>query len=336
MIDIITLNHGSGGKASQDLIKEIFIKSFGDPNAILSDSAILNIDSKKIAFTTDSFVIDPIFFPGGDIGKLAVCGTVNDLAVSGAIPKYLTASFILEEGLLISELKTITESMAKQAKIADVKIVAGDTKVVQKGKCDKVFINTTGIGIFEKNYQYISNGEKIISGDKVIVNGTLGDHSIAILGARNEFDFKTDIQSDCACLNNLIQDILNKNLCVKFMRDVTRGGLATVLNELSEMINLGIELKEKEIPIKKAVSGLCEILGFDPLYLANEGKVLMIVKSDHSDDIIKILRSNPLGKESKIIGEIVSDHSGIVANITEVGGKRIINMLQGQQLPRIC
>ena len=181
MSDIITLNHGSGGKASQDLIKEIFINSFGDPNAILSDSAILDIDSRKIAFTTDSFVIDPVFFPGGDIGKLAVCGTVNDIAVSGAIPKYLTTSFILEEGLLIDDLKKIVDSMAKQAAIANVKIVAGDTKVVQKGKCDKIFINTTGIGILEKDHGYISTGEKIIAGDKIIVNGPLGDHSIAVL-----------------------------------------------------------------------------------------------------------------------------------------------------------
>jgi hydrogenase expression/formation protein HypE len=336
MTDIITLNHGSGGKASQDLIKEIFINSFGDPNAILSDSAILDIDSRKIAFTTDSFVIDPIFFPGGDIGKLAVCGTVNDVAVSGAIPKYLTTSFILEEGLLIDDLKKIVDSMAKQATIANVKIVAGDTKVVNKGKCDKIFINTTGIGIFEKDYSYISTGEKIIAGDKIIVNGTLGDHSIAVLGARNELEFKTEVQTDCACLHELIQDILTAGKQIKFMRDITRGGLATVLNELAEIVNLGIELTEKEIPVKDSVNGLCEILGFDPLYLANEGKVLMIVHQDDAKDIVEIMKRNPLGKESKIIGDIVSDHPKMVVGKTEIGGKRIINMLQGEQLPRIC
>jgi hydrogenase expression/formation protein HypE len=336
MNDIITLNHGSGGQASQDLIKEIFIKSFGDPNAILSDSAILNIDSEKIAFTTDSFVIDPIFFPGGDIGKLAICGTVNDIAVSGAIPKYLTASFILEEGFPINDLKIIVDSMAKQAAIANVKIVAGDTKVVQKGKCDKIFINTTGIGIFEEDYNYISTGEKVSVGDKIIVNGTLGDHSIAVLGARNELEFKTEVKSDCACLNDLIQEVLKAGKRIKFMRDITRGGLATVLNELAEIVNLGIELSEKEIPIKESVNGLCEILGFDPLYLANEGKVLIIVNHNDARDVIEILKKNPLGKESKIIGEVVSEHPKMVVGKTEIGGKRIINMLQGEQLPRIC
>jgi len=336
MSDIITLNHGSGGKSSQDLIKEIFIKSFGDPNAILSDSAILDIDSRKIAFTTDSFVIDPVFFPGGDIGKLAVCGTVNDIAVSGAIPKYLTASFILEEGLLINDLKKIVNSMAEQAAIASVKIVAGDTKVVNKGKCDKIFINTTGIGTLEKDYSYISTGEKIINGDKIIVNGPLGDHSIAVLGARNELEFKTEVQSDCACLHELIQDVLKAGKQIKFMRDVTRGGLATVLNEFAEIVDLGIELTEKEIPVKESVNGLCEILGFDPLYLANEGKVMMLVHKDDAKEIVEIMKKNLLGVESKIIGEIVSDHPKMVVGKTEIGGKRIINMLQGEQLPRIC
>ncbi len=336
MNDIITLNHGSGGRASQDLIKSIFIKSFGDINSVLSDSAILNIQSEKIAFTTDSFVIDPIFFPGGDIGKLSVCGTVNDLAVSGAVPKYITASFILEEGLPINDLKKIVNSMAVQAKLANIKIVAGDTKVVHKGKCDKIFINTTGIGVFEEDYSYISTGEKVEVNDKIIINGFLGDHSIAVLGARNELGFKVDIQSDCACLNELVQSVIKANIRIKFMRDVTRGGLATVLNELSEIINLGIELDEKEIPIQESVNGLCEILGFDPLYLANEGKVLMLVHSEDADNVIKILNKNPLGVESKIIGKIVADHAKMLVGKTKVGGKRIINMLQGEQLPRIC
>ena len=336
MSDFITLNHGSGGRASQDLIKSIFIKSFGDIDSVLSDSAILNIQSEKIAFTTDSFVIDPVFFPGGDIGKLAVCGTVNDLSVSGAVPKYITASFILEEGLPINDLKEIVNSMAVQAKLANIKIVAGDTKVVHKGKCDKIFINTTGIGVFEEDYSYISTGEKVDINDKIIINGFLGDHSIAVLGARNELGFKVDIQSDCACLNELIQSVIKANIRIKFMRDVTRGGLATVLNELSEIINLGIELDEKNIPVRESVNGLCEILGFDPLYLANEGKVLMVVRSEDADNVIKILKENPLGIESKIIGEIVSDHPKMLVGKTKVGGKRIINMLQGEQLPRIC
>lgn len=336
MTDIITLNHGSGGRASQDLIKDIFISSFGDPDVILSDSAILNLDSKQIAFTTDSFVIDPLFFPGGDIGKLAVCGTVNDLAVSGAVPKYLSASFILEEGFLLNDLETIAESMGKQAEMSNIKIVAGDTKVVPKGKCDKIFINTTGIGEFEKDYKYLSTGEKVEVGDTVIINGTLGDHSIAVLGARNKLGFSTAIQSDCACLNELIQSVLKENIQVKFMRDITRGGLATILNELSQITNLGVGLNEKEIPVQESVSGLCEMLGFDPLYLANEGKVLMVVHPDDADRTVNILKKNSFGKESKVIGGIVADHPKMVVGKTEVGGKRIINMLHGEQLPRIC
>ena len=336
MKDLITLNHGSGGRASQDLIKNIFIKPFGDNNKVLSDSAILNIPEEKVAFTTDSFVIDPIFFPGGDIGKLAVCGTINDLSVSGAVPKFITASFIIEEGFPVNDLKKIVISMVKQAKVANVKIVAGDTKVVHKGKCDKIFINTTGIGVFEKDYSFISTGEKVEVNDKIIINGFLGDHSIAVLGARNEMDFKVDVLSDCACLNELIQNLIKADLRIKFMRDVTRGGLATVLNELTEIINFGIELDEKNIPIRESVNGLCEILGFDPLYLANEGKVLMVVHSEDADNAIKILNKNPLGVESKIIGEIVSDHPKMLVGKTTIGGKRIINMLQGEQLPRIC
>ncbi|MCB2195427.1 MAG: hydrogenase expression/formation protein HypE [Bacteroidetes bacterium] len=336
MNDLITLNHGSGGRASQDLIQNVFIKSFGDQNYILSDSAVLSLPHKQVAFTTDSFVIDPIFFPGGDIGKLAICGTVNDLAVSGAIPKYLSASFIIEEGFAINELKKIVESMAQQAKIADVNIVAGDTKVVQKGKCDKIFINTTGIGVFQKDYSFISTGEKVETGDKIIINGFLGDHAIAVLGARNDLDFRVDVQSDCACLNDLIQAVLKAGISVKFMRDVTRGGMATVLNELADMVNAGIELEEKDIPVRETVSGLCEILGFDPLYLANEGKVVMVVHPDDAEKAIEILKKQSLGKEGKIIGEITADHPKMVVGKTEIGGKRIINMLRGEQLPRIC
>lgn len=336
MKDLITLNHGSGGRASQDLIKNIFIKSFGDKSSILSDSAILNIPEEQVAFTADSYVIDPIFFPGGDIGKLAVCGTVNDLAVSGAVPKFIAASFILEEGLLISDLEKIVNSMSEQAKIANVKIVAGDTKVVHKGKCDKIFINTTGIGVFEKDISFISTAEKIEVNDKIIINGFLGDHSIAVLGARNEMNFKVDILSDCTNLNELIQDVIKADLRIKFMRDITRGGLATVLNELVEIINLGIELDEKNIPVRESVNGLCEMLGFDPLYLANEGKVLMVAHSEDAEEVIRVLKGRSLGLESKIVGDVVSDHPKMVIGKTKVGGMRIINMLQGEQLPRIC
>jgi len=332
----ITLSHGSGGKASQDLIRNVFIKSFGNPANVMSDSAILKISGQSLAFTTDSFVIDPIFFPGGDIGKLAICGTVNDLAVSGAIPKYISVSFIIEEGFELENLEKIAESIAMQAKIANVKIVAGDTKVVNRGKCDKLFINTSGIGVFEKELDYLSTGEQVEQGDLIIINGTLGDHSVAVLGARNQLGFKTDIVSDCASLNELIQDLISKEIRVKFMRDITRGGLATVLNELSEITNKGIEINEKEIPIKDTVYGICEILGFDPLYLANEGKVMIVIHPDDAEKTLEILKQNSIGVDSKIIGEVVNMHPKMVVGKTNIGGKRIINMLQGEQLPRIC
>ena len=336
MSDFITLNHGSGGRASQDLIKNFFIRYFGDIHMVLSDSAVLSTPSEKIAFTTDSFVVDPIFFPGGDIGKLAICGTVNDLAVSGAIPKYISASFILEEGFALKELEKIVRSMAVHAEMANVKIVTGDTKVVPKGKCDKIFINTTGVGIFEYDFMNLGTAQKVNIGDKIIVNGFLGDHAMAILGARNEMDFRIDVLSDCACLNHLIQKVLQANLRVGFIRDITRGGLSTVLNELSEIINLGIELDEKNIPVRESVKGLCEILGFDPLHLANEGKIVMVVHPDDAQEIIRVMQKDDLGIESKIIGEVVVDHPKMVVGNTNIGGKRIINMLQGEQLPRIC
>lgn len=336
MNELITLNHGSGGRASQDLIKEIFLKSFGDADSVLTDSAILKLTKDRIAFTTDSFVIDPIFFPGGDIGKLAICGTVNDLAVSGAIPKYITASFILEEGFPIKDLQKIVSSMAQQAIEANVTIVAGDTKVVQKGKCDKIFINTAGIGLFEQDYSWISTGKKVAVNDKIIINGFLGDHSIAVLGARNELDFKMNVLSDCANLNDLIQRVLKSGLRIKFMRDITRGGLATIVNELADIVHLGVVLEENSIPIRESVNGLCEIVGFDPLYLANEGKVMMVVHPDDADKILALLKTHSLGVESKIIGRLVSDHPNMVVGKTAIGGKRIINILQGEQLPRIC
>ncbi len=337
MNKFITLNHGSGGRASQDLIRNVFIKAFGNMDSILTDSAVLkNAPKDKLALTTDSFVVEPLFFPGGDIGKLAVCGTVNDIVVSGAVPKYITASFILEEGYPIKDLQDIVKSMAWQAKQANVSIVAGDTKVVQKGKCDGVFINTAGIGFFENGNSGISTGGSIKVGDKIIINGFIGDHSIAILGARNELEFETNVKSDCACLNELIQDILKEGIQIKFMRDVTRGGLATVLNELVEIIQKGVEIEENEVPVRDSVKGLCEILGFDPLYLANEGKVLMLVSSEEANKAIEILKKNSLGINSSIIGEVVEDQKPKVVGKTKIGGKRIINMLQGEQLPRIC
>jgi hydrogenase expression/formation protein HypE len=333
----ILLGHGSGGKLSHDLIKDLFVKYFS--NKVLTeqtDAAVVNIVTAQIAFTTDSFVVDPILFPGGDIGKLAVAGTVNDLAVSGAKPLYLSASFILEEGLLFADLERIVRSMANEAKKSGVLIITGDTKVVNRGKCDKVFINTTGIGEIEPRHLSIGTGSKIQPGDKIIINGTIADHGMAVMAAREELSFKTTIQSDCACLNHLIHEALSVTAQMRFMRDATRGGLATVLCELAESKGFGIEIDEAALPVNENVRGMCELLGFDPLYVANEGKVVMVVGKGDADEVVRVLRENEFGKEAAIIGEVVDDHHGRAWLTTGIGGRRIIDMLAGEQLPRIC
>jgi len=333
----ILMEHGSGGKLSRILIKELFIKYFD--NTVLNnqtDSALLSTDSNLIAFTTDSYVVDPLFFPGGNIGKLAVCGTVNDLAVSGAIPKFISASFIIEEGFSLDELELIVSSMAEESKKSGVMVVTGDTKVVNRGKCDKLFINTSGIGILDARYKHISTGERIVPGDKIIINGTIGDHGMAIMAARNFAGFKTDIKTDCASLNLLIRDILETNCPVKFMRDATRGGIATILCELTENLNIGIEIDESEVPVKEAVKGMCELLGFDPFYVANEGKVIMITSSADADRVLEVMKRNEFGINSAVIGEVAANHFGKTILRTGIGGKRIIEMLTGEQLPRIC
>lgn len=335
MNDFVTLNQGSGGKQSQNLIKNVFVKRFGiiEP---LTDSAIVRDSGKNLAFTTDAYVVDPIFFPGGNIGKLAVCGTVNDLAVSGAVPMYLTASFIIEEGLAMNELIQITKSMADEALNAGVKIVAGDTKVVEKGKCDRLFITTSGTGFMKPGMEHISTGERIRPGDKLIINGPVGNHAIAVLGARNKLSFTTPVVSDCASLNHIIKKVLDSCDEVHFMRDLTRGGLAAVLNELVSMISPGISINEASVPVDDPVKGLCEMLGFDPLYLANEGKFLIVVGNREADRVLEILRSDPLGEKSEIIGDILPDKNNRVLLNTIAGGKRILDNLSGIQLPRIC
>ena len=333
----ILLDHGSGGLLTHELITSLFVKYFD--NDILSgqgDSAILPMPNGQLAFTTDSYVINPIFFPGGNIGKLAICGTVNDLAVSGATPLYISCGFIIEEGLSFSDLETIVQSMANEAKAAGVKIVTGDTKVVERGSCDKLFINTSGIGVLESAHQEISSGTRIVAGDKIIINGTLADHGMAIMGKRNELDFHSEIQSDCACLNGLIKTALSVGDGVHFMRDATRGGVATVLCEVAEKHSLGVVIDEATLPLNENTKGICELLGFDPLYVANEGKVIMLVAADQASKVLSELRNDPLGKESAIIGEIVSAHPSKVVLNTEVGGTRIVDMLTGAQLPRIC
>lgn len=337
MNDTILLGYGSGGKLTHELISDLFVRYFG--NEILesqTDSAVLKIESDRLAFTTDSFVVDPVFFPGGDIGKLAVAGTVNDLAVSGATPLYLSSSFIIEEGFSFAELETIVKSMADEAQKAGVLIVTGDTKVVNKGKCDKVFVNTTGIGVLPENRVEIGSGKNIETGDKIIINGTIADHGMCIMAAREGLSFTSEIESDCACLNGMIKDVLDVSENIKFMRDATRGGLATVLCELAEDRGFGIEINESSIPVNENVRGICELLGFDPLYVANEGKVVMVVGKDDAEKVLGTLRKNEFGRNAAIIGEVTSEHYGKAWLTTGIGGRRIIDMLAGEQLPRIC
>jgi hydrogenase expression/formation protein HypE len=333
----ILLGHGSGGKLSQSLIRELFFKWFTNPvlNA-QTDSAVLPSPSQHLAFTTDAFVVDPIFFPGGDIGKLSVAGTVNDLAVSGAVPLYLTASFIIEEGFPFSDLETIVRSMAMEAREADVQIVAGDTKIVNRGKCDKLFITTSGVGWIDEPFLSISTGSKVQPGDRIIINGPVGDHGMAVLAARELKHFMTDIQSDCACLNQIIQKV--KETCpeVRFMRDATRGGLATVLTELAEDRPFGVEVDESAIPVNEATRGLCELLGFDPMYVANEGKFIAVVPLSEMESALSAMKDHSLGIHAAVIGQVVEHHPGHVWMNTSIGGKRMLDMLAGEQLPRIC
>jgi hydrogenase expression/formation protein HypE len=332
----ILLGHGSGGKMMHELIDSVFIRHFS--NSILNDqadSAILNTGSSEIAFTTDSFVIDPLFFPGGDIGKLAVCGTVNDLAVTGAEPLFLSVSFIIEEGFPLKELEVIAESLASEAKKAGVLVVTGDTKVVNKGKCDKLFINTSGVGRIKRKNLHISRAMNIAPGDLVIINGMIGDHGMAVMNARESFNFRTTIVSDCASLNQLIGSVLEKSE-VKFMRDPTRGGVATVLNELAGKTGFGIEIEESALPVRNSVKAMCELLGFDPLHVANEGKVLIVASAECASDILGAMKEHEEGKDCAIIGRIVNDHHAKVVLKNQTGGHRIIDSLSGDQLPRIC
>ncbi|MEI7942920.1 MAG: hydrogenase expression/formation protein HypE [Candidatus Riflemargulisbacteria bacterium] len=333
----ILLSHGNGGRRMHQLIEGLFLKHFANP--VLNqhtDSAILPVDSAEIAFTTDSFVIDPLFFPGGNIGKLAVCGTVNDLAVSGACPLYLSVSFIIEEGFSMSELETIVASLAEEARNAGVAIVTGDTKVVNKGKCDKLFINTAGIGSIKKENRLMGMAGNIQPGDLILINGTIGDHGMAVMSARESFNFKARVVSDCASLNHLIREVLDGSTQLKFMRDPTRGGVATVLNELAEKTGLGIEIDEPALPMNSGVVAMCELLGFDPLHIANEGKVIIVAGETDGERILDILTNNILGSRSAIIGRVTGDHPGKVVLKTETGGRRIIDSLTGDPLPRIC
>ncbi len=334
MQEIITLAHGSGGKTTGDLIKNIFIKHFNNDILIKNEDAASFMLSGRAAFTTDSFVITPVFFKGGNIGKLAVCGTVNDLSAVGASPLYLSCGFIIEEGLPLNELEAIVEAMAQTAKEAGVKIVAGDTKVVQKNAADKIFINTSGIGIIPDGL-YIS-GSNAKPGDKVIITGTVGDHGCSILLERERLDIYADIKSDCAPLNKMIGDVLSKTKDIHVMRDPTRGGVAATLNEIAAQSKVGIKLYEDSIPVNDQVRGVCELLGMDPLYMANEGKMLIIAPEASVNNIMGVLRNTEYGANSCIIGEVTDEHINRVVMKTVAGGNRIVDMPVGDQLPRIC
>jgi len=338
---VITLAHGGGGKAMRDLIDDVFIEAFSNPVLnTLEDQARFELSDlakfgDRLALTTDSYVIDPIFFPGGDIGKLAVCGTVNDLAVSGAIPLYLTCSMIIEEGMKVDTLRRIVKSMADTAKDAGVQIVTGDTKVVERGSCDKIFINTAGIGIIHQDFKL--GADKAQAQDHILVNGFLGDHGAAILDARGDMNLQSTIESDCAPLQDLIQVLLKAAPNTRFIRDATRGGIAAVLNEIAHSSQCAIEIVETSTPLRTEVKGFCEILGLDPLYLANEGKLVMIVPQEESAAALAALRTHPLGVDSADIGTVLaSGRAGRVHMKTSFGGKRIVDMLVGEQLPRIC
>lgn len=342
MKDTISIGHGGGGRLARDLIKNLFAKHLNNPIlAPLGDSAVFELNGSRLALTTDSYVVKPVFFPGGDIGKLAVCGTVNDLAVAGAMPLYLSCAVIIEEGFPLKDLEAITLSIKDAAHKAGVEVITGDTKVIEKCQSvresesqSNIYINTAGLGIVENSIEL--GIDKIIVGDKIILSGTLGDHGIAVLSKREGFDFESQIESDCAPLNNIAQDIL-KSGSVRFMRDPTRGGLAAVLNEVAEDGGFRIEIAEDSIPVADEVKGICSILGLDPLYIANEGKVVVVVARDDADKVLKAMQDNPLGQKASIIGEVTGkgDKSGVYLK-TSYGGTRILDMPVDDPLPRIC
>jgi hydrogenase expression/formation protein HypE len=339
-VPTITLAHGGGGKAMKDLIDDVFASAFDNPLlAPMEDQARLDLTmlaamGDRLAFTTDSYVVDPLFFPGGDIGKLSVCGTINDLAVGGARPLYLACAVIVEEGIAVDTLRRVAQSMAATARAAGVAIVTGDTKVVTKGACDKLFITTTGIGTIPPERDL--GADKARPGDQILVNGMLGDHGAAIMAARGDLALETDLASDCAPLHDLIDVLLRAAPGVRFIRDATRGGLATVLNELARASRVAIEIDEGATPLRAEVRGLCEILGLDPLYLANEGKIVIVAPPGEADAALAALRAHPLGIDAAVIGAVHSGEAGRVTMRTGFGGRRIVDMLVGEQLPRIC
>jgi hydrogenase expression/formation protein HypE len=339
--DSILLGHGSGGRLTADLIRNVFLPAFGnDVLAALEDQATVSlggnngVKAPRIAFTTDSFVVRPIFFPGGDIGRLAVHGTVNDLAVGGAQPLFLSAAFILEEGLALGDLKRIAASMRDACREAGVVLVTGDTKVVDRGKGDKVFITTSGIGLVPDGRSLSIAAAR--PGDRILVSGTIGDHGIAIMSVREGIEFETVLESDSAPLADLTRVMLEACPRIRCMRDPTRGGVSSALNELATASRVGVRLREAAIPVRAEVRAACEMLGLDPLYVANEGKLIAAVPAEDADRLLEVMRAHPLGNSTAVIGEVIADHPGMVTMKSLIGGERVVTMLAGEQLPRIC
>jgi len=332
---VVDMTHGSGGRAMAQLIEELFVKHFdNDMLRQANDQASFQVPAGRMVISTDGHVISPLFFPGGDIGSLAVHGTVNDVAMSGAKPLYLSAGFILEEGFPLADLERIVSSMGKAASETGVPVVTGDTKVVERGKGDSVFITTTGIGVVPEGLNI--SGDLAQPGDAILVNGTMGDHGVAIMSSRENLEFETSIESDSAALHTLIANMVEAVPSIHCLRDPTRGGLATTLNELAHQSGVGIRLQESAIPVQPAVKAACELLGLDPLYVANEGKLICICPQEDADRLLEVMQQHPLGKESAIIGKVVEDQHGFVQMETSFGGSRMVDWLVGEQLPRIC
>ena len=332
---VIDMSHGSGGRAMAQLISELFVKHFD--NELLNqgnDQAAFSVDAGRMVITTDGHVISPLFFPGGDIGSLAVHGTVNDVAMAGAVPRYLSAGFIIEEGFPLADLDRIVRSMAAAAKAAGVAVVTGDSKVVERGKGDGVFITTTGVGVVPAGVNI--SGDRAEPGDVILLSGSVGDHGVAIMSSREHLEFETELKSDSAALNGLVARMVEAVPDIHCMRDPTRGGLATTLNELAAQSGVGMQIVEEQIPVKPDVAAACELLGLDPLYIANEGKLIAICPEKHAEPLLAVMREDELGRDASIIGRVVADEHRFVQMQTNFGGSRIVDWLAGEQLPRIC
>jgi hydrogenase expression/formation protein HypE len=334
-VEKVTLDHGSGGKISHSLMTTVMLPVFDNPIlADLNDGAIFELNGRRLAFTTDSYTVDPIFFPGGHIGELAINGTVNDIAMCGGSPLYLSVGLIIEEGFAMVDLERIVRGMGAAARRAGVTVVTGDTKVVPKGAADKIFINTSGLGLIPEDVDVGSTKARV--GDQVILSGTMADHGVTILTQREGLSFESSLTSDSAPLNRMVAEMFSVSTSIHVLRDPTRGGVGTALNEIAQKSRVGVTIVENRIPLKPQVAGICELLGFDPLYLANEGKLLAIVAAEHAGRILDVIRQNEYGRDAAVIGEVVADHPGRVTMETRIGGHRIVDMLTGEQLPRIC